>query len=480
MDRRGDPAPRHRPAEQVALSLIAAELPQPVALGGRLDALGDRAEAEVGRQVDDRGDDALVLLVGAHALHERLVDLDEGQRQAAEVRERGVAGAEVVEAHLDAEEVDERLEVDGDPLLVQRRVEQAAAWRAAGIGAISPTVNVNLAPSELAQPELRKTVRAAIEQDGGGVSLQLKIDQSFVRTLGRDLDAPIVSAIVNMAHALDILVVAEGIETEEQATAARRFGCDRGQGHFFAHPLPPEAIPATLAEAPGLRGHGGRLEAAGRVTLGPPRGWSLSLLQADIRINQRRLLAVVSRLLAVVSRLLAVISRVLAVVGRLLAVRARSFTVAPRRPRDQLGVTGRVAGVGDAVAALRSEVTASRDLVALSRGGVAVGRGGITSRRRVVARSADVRSRVGRLLASARRATAGFPTALITCPVCRLLILAGYFVAIGRHLVAVSRELVALRRQLVALGRSLVRGGARLVAVRARLILVRGGLIAIS
>jgi EAL domain-containing protein (putative c-di-GMP-specific phosphodiesterase class I) len=176
---------------------------------------------------------------------------------------------------------------------------QAAAWRTTGIGAITPTVNVNMAPTELARPELREAIRAAIQQTGGGVPLQLeltegaliedpslpatlrdlsgnlgvrvaiddfgtgysslayltrfdidelKVDQSFVRTLTRDRDAPIVAAIVNMAHALDILVVAEGIETEEQATQARRFGCDRGQGRFYSYPLPPEAIPALLAE----------------------------------------------------------------------------------------------------------------------------------------------------------------------------------------------------------------------------------------
>jgi EAL domain-containing protein (putative c-di-GMP-specific phosphodiesterase class I) len=57
-----------------------------------------------------------------------------------------------------------------------------------------------------------------------------------------------VAAIVNMAHALGILVVAEGIETQQQATEARRLGCDRGQGFFFAAPLPPETIATLLAQ----------------------------------------------------------------------------------------------------------------------------------------------------------------------------------------------------------------------------------------
>ena len=78
---------------------------------------------------------------------------------------------------------------------------------------------------------------------------ELKIDRSLIRALTDGHDAPIVEAIVNMAHALDILVVAEGIETREQATEARRLGCDRGQGFFFARPLAPKPIAALLAKS---------------------------------------------------------------------------------------------------------------------------------------------------------------------------------------------------------------------------------------
>jgi EAL domain-containing protein (putative c-di-GMP-specific phosphodiesterase class I) len=101
-------------------------------------------------------------------------------------------------------------------------------------------------------------VRTALDDFGTGYSSfayltrfnidELKIERSFVSTLARGQDAPIVTAIVSMAHALSILVVAEGIETEEQATEAHRLGCDRGQGYFFSRPLPPEAVPARLAE----------------------------------------------------------------------------------------------------------------------------------------------------------------------------------------------------------------------------------------
>ena len=62
---------------------------------------------------------------------------------------------------------------------------------------------------------------------------------------------------------------------------------------------------------------------------------------------------------------------------------------------------------------MRREIATGRDLVALSRGDVTVGRGGIAFRRCVAAHPADMRSRVGRLLAAARGPTARFPSALI-------------------------------------------------------------------
>jgi diguanylate cyclase len=67
----------------------------------------------------------------------------------------------------------------------------------------------------------------------------LKIDQSFVRDLGKNLgDNAIVEAIVNMARALALRVVAEGVETQEQLTILRDLGCDEHQGYFYSKPLP--------------------------------------------------------------------------------------------------------------------------------------------------------------------------------------------------------------------------------------------------
>jgi len=66
----------------------------------------------------------------------------------------------------------------------------------------------------------------------------LKIDQSFVREMftGND-DTRITSAIINMAHSLNLKVIAEGIENERQLEFFRNAACDVGQGFLFSRPL---------------------------------------------------------------------------------------------------------------------------------------------------------------------------------------------------------------------------------------------------
>jgi diguanylate cyclase (GGDEF)-like protein/PAS domain S-box-containing protein len=67
----------------------------------------------------------------------------------------------------------------------------------------------------------------------------VKIDRSFVSGLGSDPgDAAIVSAVVGLAHALNLRVTGEGVETEEQLLALIEHGCDQAQGYFFAPPQP--------------------------------------------------------------------------------------------------------------------------------------------------------------------------------------------------------------------------------------------------
>lgn len=69
----------------------------------------------------------------------------------------------------------------------------------------------------------------------------IKLDQSFVRDVTSDPDdAAIATAVIAMAHSLELSVVAEGVETEEPLAFLRRQGCDQMQGHLLAPALPAE------------------------------------------------------------------------------------------------------------------------------------------------------------------------------------------------------------------------------------------------
>ena len=100
-------------------------------------------------------------------------------------------------------------------------------------------------------------VRLAIDDFGTGYSalgrLQglpfhtLKIDRSFVVGVENPHDeAPIVAAMIAMAHALKLEVVAEGVETEAQQSFLARNGCDMAQGYLFSRPVEPAEIEAML------------------------------------------------------------------------------------------------------------------------------------------------------------------------------------------------------------------------------------------
>ncbi|KRP71671.1 EAL domain-containing protein [Pseudomonas paralactis] len=76
---------------------------------------------------------------------------------------------------------------------------------------------------------------------------ELKIDRGFVRDLEHDSDdAAIVSAIVALGQALDLRIVAEGVETDAQQNFLTRLGCDSLQGYLLGHPLPADSFMANI------------------------------------------------------------------------------------------------------------------------------------------------------------------------------------------------------------------------------------------
>jgi EAL domain-containing protein (putative c-di-GMP-specific phosphodiesterase class I) len=79
----------------------------------------------------------------------------------------------------------------------------------------------------------------------------LKIAGSFVEGLRAgemdSVDARIVTALVSLAHTLKLTVIAEGVETTEQADLLRRIGADSAQGWLYAKPGTPEDVERWLA-----------------------------------------------------------------------------------------------------------------------------------------------------------------------------------------------------------------------------------------
>ncbi len=74
----------------------------------------------------------------------------------------------------------------------------------------------------------------------------LKIDRSFVKELEINSQNSIVSTIINLAHTLNMDVVAEGIETEAQREILRSLGCDYGQGYLMSAPLDVETATSMI------------------------------------------------------------------------------------------------------------------------------------------------------------------------------------------------------------------------------------------
>jgi diguanylate cyclase (GGDEF)-like protein/PAS domain S-box-containing protein len=173
--------------------------------------------------------------------------------------------------------------------VLRQACKQARAWADAGLAAISMAVNVSTmefgsegfleglfailketgldprslqleitesvlmkhaeATAGLLQTLRAKGVQVAIDDFGTGYSSlsylrrfevdALKIDQSFVRQIstgGRD--AAIVTAVIGMSRTLNLVVIAEGVETREELEFLRAQGCDEAQGYYLGRPVP--------------------------------------------------------------------------------------------------------------------------------------------------------------------------------------------------------------------------------------------------
>src|SRR5688572_7966364 len=183
---------------------------------------------------------------------------------------------------------------------LRQAVHQHRSWLEHGVAA--PRIAVNVSTVQLRQKDFVARVRRAIEQGAApagidleitesmimddiagnieklravrdlGVSIaiddfgtgysslaylaklpvaSLKIDRSFVITmLGDPNTMTLVSTVISLGHALKLKVVAEGVDSEEQASMLRLLRCDEMQGYLFSKPLPAEEVAGLFVNRP--------------------------------------------------------------------------------------------------------------------------------------------------------------------------------------------------------------------------------------
>ena len=157
-----------------------------------------------------------------------------------------------------------QLTMGGVPAAVDRAL-LAAGLPARNLGLeVTETAIVPGGAADRARAELQQLhdagVRIAIDDFGTGFSSlaqlrhfpvdMIKVDRSFVQGVERDAkDTAITTNVVALAHALGLVAVAEGIETDGQLAHMRTVGCDVGQGYLFARPVPGEGMTAVLRAA---------------------------------------------------------------------------------------------------------------------------------------------------------------------------------------------------------------------------------------
>ena len=89
---------------------------------------------------------------------------------------------------------------------------------------------------------LRSLIRLQIDE--------LKIDRSLISPLGREKKSEdLLDFMLRLANQLGAVVVAEGVETQQQVDILRQFGCSRLQGYFFSRPEPADAVVSRWQES---------------------------------------------------------------------------------------------------------------------------------------------------------------------------------------------------------------------------------------
>jgi diguanylate cyclase (GGDEF)-like protein/PAS domain S-box-containing protein len=83
---------------------------------------------------------------------------------------------------------------------------------------------------------------------------KLKIDRSFIKNIVQDANnAAIAKAVIALGHALNLQIVAEGVETEEQAEFLRLNDCEQAQGYYFSQPKPSHELDDFLENSPPIK-----------------------------------------------------------------------------------------------------------------------------------------------------------------------------------------------------------------------------------
>lgn len=190
--------------------------------------------------------------------------LREACRQAARWHEHAATQELKVHVNVSARQLTSRLpEIASDALA-------ASGADPAGV-CLEITETVLMADAPLAVRVLRslKSLGLALSIDDFGTGFsslsyvnslpvdQLKIDRSFVHDLDSGHEAPVVLAVVGLAHALDLDVVAEGVETADQLERLREMGCDLGQGFYWSRGIGAndQAVHGVHGPSPATSGH---------------------------------------------------------------------------------------------------------------------------------------------------------------------------------------------------------------------------------